>query len=63
MAKDIAAMYREGLAICRAYRNPKMDRLLREAAEAVRNMTPEQYEAMIRRQRESWVRGEMGLPD
>lgn len=40
---------------------PELDRLVEEAKRRVEAMTPEELEAMWRAQRESWVRGEMGL--
>jgi hypothetical protein len=38
-----------------------IERLIREAKAAVAAMTPEQQAAMLIAQRESWVRGEMGI--
>lgn len=40
---------------------PSLDLLLRRAVAAAAGMTPEQREEMYRKQRESWVRGEMAL--
>jgi hypothetical protein len=37
---------------------PELERLLRESAEAVDRMTPEQREAMYRKQAEAWARSE-----
>jgi hypothetical protein len=39
----------------------RLDELLRRSAARFRAMTPEQQEAELRAQRESWVRGEMGI--
>lgn len=39
--------------------NPELERLLRESVEAVCRMTPEQREAMLKAQRESWARQDM----
>ena len=39
--------------------NPELDRLLKESAKAVKAMTPEQREAMMQKQRESWSRQDM----
>lgn len=36
---------------------PDINELLRQSVEAVKRMTPEEYDEMIRLQRESWVRG------
>lgn len=38
-----------------------LDELLRRAVARFRAMTPEQQEAELRAQRESWVRGEMAM--
>lgn len=42
--------------------DPELLRLLRESVEAVKRMTPEEREEMIRQQRESWVRAELSWP-
>lgn len=42
--------------------DPDLDALLKRAAEHVKNMTPEQREAMFKAQRESFVRAEMNWP-
>lgn len=36
-----------------------LEQLLKEATEAVQQMTPEQREEMYRKQREGWVRSEI----
>jgi hypothetical protein len=41
---------------------PELEKLLRESAEAVQKMTPEQREEMFRQQRESWVRSVVEWP-
>lgn len=41
---------------------PKLEALLKRAKETVDAMTPEEREAMLAAQRESWVRGELGWP-
>lgn len=38
-----------------------LEELLDEAQSLVKTMTPAEYAAMLRRQRESWVRGEMAI--
>jgi hypothetical protein len=38
---------------------PELDKLLRESAEAVRHMTPEEHNKMLQAQRESWSRQDM----
>jgi hypothetical protein len=40
---------------------PDLDRLLKESVEAVKAMTPRQRRDMIRAQRRSWARGEVGI--
>lgn len=40
-----------------------LQELLRRANAKVAAMTPAEKEAMLRAQRDSWVRGEMGLPN
>ena len=39
--------------------NPELDRLLKESAEKFKAMTPEQQEAEMKLQRESWARQDM----
>ncbi len=39
--------------------DPKLLELIRESVELVKNMTPEELEAMIGAQRESWARQDM----
>lgn len=39
----------------------ELDDLLRRAKEKFDKMTPEEQDEMLRKQRESWVRGEMAL--
>lgn len=41
----------------------ELDRLIDDAREKVKRMSPEEFEAMIRAQRESWVRGESGIDE
>lgn len=41
--------------------DPELDVLLRKSIERVKAMSPDEREAMLREQRESWVRGEMGM--
>lgn len=41
---------------------PELEKLLRESATKVAAMTPEEREAMLKAQRESWVRAEMSRP-
>jgi hypothetical protein len=38
-----------------------LEELLAKAKEAVEKMTPEEKEAMLKEQAESWVRGEIAL--
>lgn len=45
-----------------AKERPELERLLEESRKLVAAMTPEQREEMFRKQRESWVRGEMSWP-
>ena len=42
---------------------PELLRLIEESKRLVDAMTPEQYEAMIREQAESWARAEASWPD
>lgn len=42
--------------------DPELARLLAESKARVEAMTPEELETMLKAQRESWVRGEMGWP-
>lgn len=42
--------------------SPELERLLVESRARVKAMTPAERESMMRKQRESWVRGEMGWP-
>lgn len=42
--------------------NKTLDELLKESAAKVKAMTPAEREEMIKRQGESWMRGEMGWP-
>ena len=42
---------------------PELQELLRRANAKVAAMTPAEKEAMLRAQRDSWVRGEMGWPN
>ena len=39
--------------------NPELDRLLKDSVEKVKQMTPEELEAMHKAQRESWSRQDM----
>lgn len=39
----------------------KIDDLIKEAIERMKQMSPDEIEAMRLAQRESWVRGEMGI--
>ena len=41
---------------------PELLRLLEESAKRVKAMSPEERAEMIRKQKESWVRGVMGWP-
>lgn len=41
--------------------DPEFLALLKRSAEAFNAMSPEEQEHMLRLQRESWVRGEMGI--
>lgn len=38
---------------------PELDKLLRESADAVKRMTPDELETMLKAQRESWARQDM----
>ena len=42
--------------------NPEMQKLLEEAIKKFLALSPEQREAMYKKQRESWVRAEMSWP-
>jgi hypothetical protein len=39
--------------------SPELEKLLEESKKLVDNMSPEQKEAMVQAQRESWVRAEI----
>lgn len=41
---------------------PELTRLLKEAAEKWKAMTPAEQEAVLRKQRDGWVRAEMSWP-
>ena len=41
--------------------NKELERLIAEAKTHYESMTPEEQDAMWKAQRESWVRGEMGI--
>lgn len=41
--------------------NKELERLIAEAKTRYESMTPEEQAAMWKAQRESWVRGEMGM--
>lgn len=39
--------------------NPELERLIKEAAERFRRMAPEEQEAELQKQRQSWARQDM----
>ena len=39
--------------------DPRLLELIRQSVERVKNMTPEELEAMLKAQRESWARQDM----
>lgn len=45
----------------RALERPELDKLVAESIEAVKRMSPEERARMHRKQRASWVRGEIGM--